>query len=235
MDDLSSRFLSAYNEIDRFLRRLGGHGQEVPFMKVLQEAQGKDSGVRSHFVDLKEFAHLRNAVTHTYRNYQSIATPTVEAVTEIESIKSKLLTPARLIEHFAKQVEVCQVGETVAAAAMKMKVGDFSQLPVYDDGSFVHLLTGETIARWFADRMTADGGRLSSDTVADALAFTEPSTTYEIVGDGATVYDALGLFERAYLKGDSLDAILMTPNGNKAEVPTGIVTIFDVPRLRSLI
>jgi hypothetical protein len=36
MDDLSARFISAYNEIDHFLRRLAGQTQQTPFMQILR-------------------------------------------------------------------------------------------------------------------------------------------------------------------------------------------------------
>jgi hypothetical protein len=234
MDELSSRFVGAYNEIDKFPRRLCKVGPELGFMKVVRKAAQQHAGVKAYEMDLEECAHLRNAIAHSYRNYEVIATPHSGAVRQLEAIKTKLLSPPKLCDHFSGPVVIAASEELVVVAAGKMKEGDFSQLPVYSGSTFVHLLTGETIARWLADRFADSRERLATDIVTNALEFTEPSTTYEIVNHEATFFDALHLFEQAHERGDSLDAILMTPLGGKAELPSGIVTIFDLPRLRAL-
>jgi predicted transcriptional regulator len=49
--------------------------------------------------------------------------------------------------------------------AKEMAEGDFSQVPVYKDDRLIGLLTAETIARWFANRIESEGGILDEDTV----------------------------------------------------------------------
>ncbi|REJ67499.1 MAG: hypothetical protein DWQ31_11225 [Planctomycetota bacterium] len=66
------------------------------------------------------------------------------------------------------------------------------------------------------------------------LSFRESTSTYKIMSKQANIDDALAHFDDFYHKGYSVDAIIITQTGGKKEPPMGIVTVYDMPKLRQL-
>ena len=54
---------------------------------------------------------------------------------------------------------------------------------------------------------------------------------YILVGKTATVFDGLKAFDHSLHAGTSLQAIIVTANGEARETPLGIVTPTDIPSL----
>ncbi len=125
--------------------------------------------------------------------------------------------------------------QPVGEVAALMLDGDFSQVPIYSGRTFVALLTAETITRWLAAKLAGGIGLLEEAPVEDVLPHTEDPNNYVLLARDATVYDALGKFQEFSERGASLDAILLTQSGRREERPLGILTVFDIPRLLSLI
>jgi predicted transcriptional regulator len=232
MDDASSRFLDAFTAIERHLRYLVQADRHTPFSVLVARAAAKDAAVRRLKEALTELADLRNLVVHTYSRRAPLASPSGHAVERIEAIRGELLSPPRVFPAFAKAVAVCGPDEPVGAAVAKMHQGSFSQIPVYQGGQLVGLLTSETVARWLASRLAGGVGLLEEEPVAKVLGHQEGGREHQVLSHAATVFDVLEAFEECYRSGRVLDALLLTPAGSKAELPTGIITVADVPELQ---
>jgi predicted transcriptional regulator len=108
----------------------------------------------------------------------------------------------------------------------------YSQLPVYDNGAFVGLLTAETVARWVASNFTEELNLMEEKSVAEVLRYQEDPENHAFLGRTSTVLDGLTTFDDFLHQGKRLDAILVTEKGQAGEQPLGIVTIHDIPKMR---
>jgi CBS domain-containing protein len=231
MNPLTSRFLSAFNQVERHLRGQAEGDQFTTFATLVDRVAQSNKAVRVLKAALKDFADLRNVLVHRYDQTKEIAIPSEEAVTRLEAIAGSVLAPPRLASLFRGVVETCSPADPVGAAARKMRERSFSQLPVYEDNRLVGLLTAETIARWLAARLDGGIGMLEEEPVAHVLGHQEKTRNHMLMGQAATVYDALAEFDEALHAGVTLEAILLTNSGQPIEKPLGIITVADMPQL----
>lgn len=232
MDELSQRFLTAFNSIEDFLRRQTRSDNRVSFYALIAAAEKTHPGVRRNANDLRAYGDLRNAVAHRYDIERPLATPNGEAVDVFEKICEQILKPPVVGSFFNSAVTTASWDDRIGPVVQQMYEGDFSQVPVQREGKLVALLTAETVARWLAGRFQRESEIiLESEPVSNVLEFTEPTTVFEIISRNTPVVDAIASFEDHYKSGKSLDAIIITHNGRNVETPTGIVTISDMPKL----
>lgn len=231
MDKLSARFLSAFNDIDRFMRRVCGAGEAAPFHEVVDLVAEKSVPVRTLKSELKNYGRLRNAIVHNFHDDETIATPHERVVKRIETVKGYLLAPPTIGSLFNQKVTTCGLETPVVKAVKQMSHAGYSQLPVYQQEEFLALLTTNTIARWLAATFDRDGGVLDETPVEAVLCHAEDTDNFSILGQNNTVFDATEHFAAAARNGKRLDAIVVTADGTKHHLPVGIVTLSDVPKL----
>ena len=227
----SDRFLEAFNSIDNLLRKRFAIDRKTGFYGAVEIAAGKDRSVRRFELDLKEYADLRNAITHERTDGRAIAEPHASTVAGLEEILDLLTEPPKVGDLFRHKVERADIGEPVGRAAKAMLDEDFSQVPVYEGSNYAELLTAETIARWLADKLASGIGLVEEAPIRDVLRFTEDTEHFAFLARRETVFDALAGFENFTSRGKSLDAILITESGKRDERPIGIITVFDMPKL----
>lgn len=234
MGDQTERFLDAYAEIEHFLRRKLKAGSYEPFAALLRAASKTDAAMLQYEDDLREYAELRNAIVHQRSpDGHAIAEPYLDVVIDIERVRDRLLKPPELRALAAYPVVICRPSQRVGTAAMLMRDGDFSQLPIYEDSRFIGLLTAETMARWMAQELRENEGLVEDVAVVEVLPHAESSDNVTFLPRTATVFDGLQAFESFLRRGLNLNAILLTDSGVRDQTPLGIATIADVPRLLS--
>jgi CBS domain-containing protein len=231
MDNLSSRFLSAYNDIDSHLRLICNLEDGMWFPEVVDRAADKIANVRSLKNELKDYGRLRNAIVHNYRDEETIATPHERVVKRIETVRDYLRKPPIIGQLFKTTVAICDLDTAVLKAAKVMLRDGFSQLPVYRGDEFQALLTTNTIARWLAACFERDQGVVDDMCVEVVLGYAEEGDNYVFLKPGHTVADAIEQFASTERVGRRLDAILITQDGTKNRRPSGIITPADIPRL----
>lgn len=231
MDDLSSRFLTAFNKIEQYLRKLCKAKPAESFARLVTQGAEKNAAVHRNEHDLKQFGDLRNAIVHRYEG-RPLATPHEGTVDQLESLAKRILAPPKVGKLFTRKVKTCSPDDSVGDAIKSMFEHDFSQLPVYDNNRLVSLLTTDTVARWLGDCLHKEGGVVLDDTPVKAvLKFAEYDKNYKLLAPNATVYDALDEFDKYVRLGRQLDAILITKDHSKSQKPTGLITAFDIPKL----
>lgn len=235
MDDLSSRFIAAYNAIHRHLCNSVNMGHDADFSVALKAALNKGLISKDIKNKLAELANLRNFVVHEHRHQAAVAVPSAGTVATIEKIRVFVLSPPLLSTLFNKRVETCGPDDPVELAAKKMHDGDFSQLPIYHDSECLGLLTAETIARWLASCITSGCTLNLTEPVTTVLTHQERTSAHDFLPNKEPISKAIDTFDDYSKSGKSLDAIILTHSGRKHEKPTGIITVFDVPEmLRSM-
>ncbi len=142
-ETFGERFLAAFRGIVNHLRTEQAVGGDTPFGTLVRRSSNRAVG--RYLEELLEFADLRNAITHRRRE-SLLATPTEQATVQLESILRLLTDPPRLDTAVGtRKVDACQPSTRVREAASMMRAGDFSQLPVYKERTFVALLTAEPL------------------------------------------------------------------------------------------
>lgn len=233
----ADRFLDAFKAIEDHLRqRLGASGR-VDITELIAQAAGDDPSVRAHQDRLVRYTWLRNAIVHhaNDRQRRAIAEPRRDVVEDIEAICITVTRPPRLAAVVSGKVTVCLPTDPIGSAAHKMAQGDFSQLPVYQDGRVIDLLTSEAIAIWMARRL-ADGLPVDGDTPVAEVVTADADRLHQVVdGATATVAEALEMFDESQSNaGRILQAIVIMRSPASRSV-AGIATVADIPKLlRSL-
>jgi predicted transcriptional regulator len=232
MDALSSQFLSAFNDIEDWMRHELDAKDEDEFAALLRRLERTDAQVRRYAAELKRLARLRNLIAHNHSRDKPLAVPTSSSVERAEAIASLLRSPPLLLTLAAKPVEQCSPADPLGSCVKKMHAGVFSQLPVYDGDRYCGLLTAETIARWLATFFVGDGtGIVDEQTVAEVMRHQEDGDNVRFSPRQATVATGLAAFDEFLKRGKRLEAILITNSGRPTESLLGIVTIHDIPKL----
>lgn len=235
MDDLSSRFLDAFNRIEDWMRNQLNAPERTEFVELLDGCAKARSGIRRHVSTLKRFARLRNLIAHNYSHDRPLAVPTSQTVEQIVNIKNEFLSPPLLLSVATSPVQTCCPTDPLGCSVKKMHDGVFSQMPLYDGDHFVGLLTTETIARWLACNLANGFGLVEEKPLVEVLPHQEDAENHTFLSRTSSVADGLTAFAKFLRRGKSLDAILITQNGRSTEKPLGIVTIHDIPKLRQTI
>lgn len=228
----SEAFLTAFNQIEKHLRRKIGARQWIPFTQLIAQSSRSSPEVRRFREDLKEFADLRNAIVHDRMNGEVIAEPNEWAVERIGKIAAVVTSPPAVIPLFAKRVFSIGENRPLGEAVKLMNDHDFTKLPVIGRGhAFVGLLTANTITRWLG--ATVGGGviDLRTTTVQQALEFTERGESEMFVGPGASVFQVYELFHRVESRGKTLEAVIITEDGVRSDRFLGLITVADLPRI----
>jgi CBS domain-containing protein len=230
MHELTSRFVSAFNRIEKRLGALVGLGDYLPFTQLVEKAATKSSAVKLHRKRLRFLGNLRNLLVHDHEHGKEVAVPTERTVRGLETLADRITSPPLLLTVASRTVRSCRPTDRVGTAARIMHDHCFSQLPVYDGVRLVGLLTGETIARWLAARLGGGVGILEEEPVDKVLEHQE-TAGYALAAQTATVFDGLREFDQSLHSGTALQAVIVTANGRATEVPLGIVTPPDIPSL----
>jgi len=227
----SERFLQAFANIERWIRRITNCEKSVPFFQIVALAAERDPAVRWYQNDLKEFADLRNAIVHERTDGHPIAEPNSQAVKEIERMEAILTSPPKVLPLFRKEVVGVEFDDPVSRALAFMKTRAFSQLPVKRSGRFFGLLSANTVARWLGASVRDEIVSLTETKVGEVLAHTEDPENYVFLNGESSLFDVLTKFDDFESRGKPLDAILLTQSGKSGEQLLGIITVFDVPKI----
>ena len=80
MDDLSSRYLDAFNAIEKWLRTQVTSQERMDFPRLVDTLSDSNYSVRRHNGVLKDLNGFRNHLVHQYRRVKPLAVPTPKAV-----------------------------------------------------------------------------------------------------------------------------------------------------------
>lgn len=132
-----------------------------------------------------------------------------------------------------QRVLTCNADDPIGPVARTLYERHFSQVPVRDGDAWIGLLTTEAIARWMAGRSRNELEVQDAAPVREVLAYADDQADFRVVPEAAPVAQVIGLFDAATAQGQPLKAILV--EGRRQGTPlAGIVTAYDLPRLRHL-
>lgn len=230
-------FMSAFNDVEDYLKSVVYAGKDVGdvgFMKTLDAFRTQRSRdlAPHHYDELRVLAKVRNSLTHErHFNDRRLAVPTETAIDAMRRVRDRLLNPPTAIAVLRSQKPmVVESDLSVRAALDIMYEKDFSQLPVYDDETYVGLLTTNTVARWVADEMRQHDGLVEDASIAVALRYQETELVRHVSRKISST-QALRTFVEAAERGKPLAALIVTETGKPHQRPIAVVTPADLPAL----
>src|SRR5215213_7885485 len=111
----SSRFLTAFTTIEKYLRGKAQLTPETPFARVLLALVESEQLNPVYEYELREFAQLRNAIVHDQRGGVVIAEPTGWAVQQINILKKLILDPPTVGEFFGRDVFTASANDNISS------------------------------------------------------------------------------------------------------------------------
>ncbi|MEU1745799.1 CBS domain-containing protein [Micromonospora arida] len=230
---LGSRFLAAFNDIEKHIRGHLKADERTSFTQLAREYAEKKRLPSQHKSALVAFASLRNAISHgTYYGGRPIAEPVEAIVQEIERLRQLMLEPPRALHVLPHgEVHTVRPGDPVGTALDLVRTLGFSQLPVYDSDGYAGVLTTNAIARWLADQLTRNTGIAEEEPVSHVLRFAEPGENAVLVPRAITVVEAIERLSSGRQAGQLSTALIITENGRRTDKPLRLVAPYDLPLL----
>lgn len=232
-EQAGTRFMTAFNDIEHYLRTSLEKAEHVEFGELVHEFDQREPLTKAERTSLFVFNRLRNAICHgRYYGGKPIAEPVHEVVIQIERLRDQIKNRPKTVDVLGERL-VCSVApnEPISAAFDYVRKFDYSQLPVYEDCTYAGLLTTNAIARWLASQLAANDGLAESETIAAVLQFTEPRERAIHVPKNITVADALHRFDHKGQQEAPVTALILTANGKTTERPLSLVVTNDLPDL----
>lgn len=232
----AQRFLEAYNNIDYALKTRYNINRSTGFSDLVRKAVAINYVVRKYQDELIDYGRLRNAIIHNNNEDYVIAEPHLEVVKNIEHIEKLLTTPPKAVETVARrEVLTTNAGRSMREVITLMASSNFSNIPVYNDQKeLIGVANGQKILNSMGQFLLA-GGKcsvfLDNVQIEDMLSTLQNSNYYEVKNSKCTVEEALDEFD----KNHKLLAILFTKNGNKNELPVGIMTGANVVEAQKIL
>jgi len=225
-------FLAAFNEIEGFLRSALDARKSDGFNWMVSKAEKRHILTSAQANDLKEFASLRNAISHgAYQDFRPIAEPLPETVAEIETIRDQLLHPALAIDVVGPQkVVTFSPGDDINEALHAIRDTGISQFPVYDGKKCIGVLTTNTIARWLADELNDDNS-INHSTIEHVLSFNERKDAAVFLPRTATAPEVIAALTSPHAQQTLPRLVIITEHGNDNQQPLCVVTPSNLPAL----
>ncbi|MGD9714977.1 MAG: hypothetical protein AB7V46_23390 [Thermomicrobiales bacterium] len=227
MSQRTEDFLTAFNELEQFLRDSTNSRRNVPFGGLISRAGDANAAVRSYARDLREWADLRNAVVHEHPRGQVIAEITPDALTEFQRLAQLIMAPPQIFPRFQRDVRVFKESDPLTEAVDDLWREGYSQVVVRKDGEMT-LLSYAGITRWMGDAIDGTIIDLAGATVGSALSF-EEAGGIGFLARGASLFDARELFQQfSRQREQRLRVLVITEHGKASEAPLGLMTASDI-------
>jgi len=148
------RFVTAFNRIDKHLRRVTNVSRSVRMPDVIEAYLKLHPGWKD-VEAWRAYTSLRNVIEHErYGPYQYLFIPTEDAVQDIDRIAQDLLSPSTVGSVFSREVVRVNLDTPLTKVLSLIHEKSYSQFPVCADGKCVGLLTENGITRC---RIISDG------------------------------------------------------------------------------
>ncbi|WP_163580051.1 CBS domain-containing protein [Gracilibacillus saliphilus] len=231
--ELSERFEAAFNQIhDKLCDYANEHNNHASFTEVLTKARIQHHVIDQYYDLLKQCSKLRNAMVHRkIKEDFYIAEPHEDVVKELEQLAELLAEPPTALSIASRPVEYFDLNSPIKKLMTKMQEKEYSQYPIYQEDKLIGMLTDGDIANWFAANINQL--KIELDQPIGEIFQIEKKEHTKIVAKTATVMDIEAVFREYLEKNKKIEAIIITETGTAAELPIGIISSWDLIRLKT--
>ncbi|GGA85259.1 CBS domain-containing protein [Ornithinibacillus halotolerans] len=223
----SERFITAFNRIDKAMDAELENSKGFGFAKSVRILTKYNAIVRKYKDDLLEFAELRNAIVHNRMDTELvIAEPHDSIVEKIEQIEVEMTKPKFVTPQFEKKVKTFDMKDTFTQLLDAIQEKGFSKFPVYNGREFKGLMTENGITKWLAKNKNKN--KHVEDVLIEEILTYQKENNYQFISADTSVYEAVEVFKEQIGKGNRIDALLISKNGQIDETLIGIITAWDI-------
>ncbi len=234
----AEKFLSLFNEIEKYLAKLHGAGGFVPFSRLITELSGNYKVVEFYKDDLREYAELRNAIVHQSRG-ELIAEPYPVTVKQLKKILDDLQDPPRALDIASRPVYSCTTEDPVLEVIGEMTEKVYTHIPVYDRKRFIGVFSEGTIVRWVNDFGRRDASLSKKIKIKDLKkCLGQPDdafNSYRFIAEDSDVFSIQEDFLSFVDERRRLGVLFVTNTGKPKEKILGVITAWDLPKIHELI
>lgn len=231
---LGSRFLDAYNAIDKALRIQYNYKTTISFSDLIRRCADLNHVIRGYENDLINFARLRNAIVHSSDNNKVIAEPHLDVVELMEKIASLITTPPLVVEVMRLR-PVATIDATRNLYDLIKETGKtgHGMIPAYKGNNLVGIVRWRKLIEDLAGILdTCDLDQFIRKTsIEDYLRMYPQSGHFTIVNQSVTIEQILTIFNN----NRKIAGILITANGTATELPVCFLTNADIIDLVKII
>jgi len=237
----AERFITIFNKIDKYLRRVDRqdrHGGFVAFGNLVYDVSKYNKLICTYREDLREYAELRNVIVHQFKG-KSIAEPHDEVVQQIKKLYENLTQPPVAYTIASKPVFVCSTNDFITDVIQVMTEKTYTHIPVYEESEFIGVFSESSITKWIRNS-AEDGGFILEETkIGDLKRYLDRSdnkfNSYKFLAKNTDVFSIQEAFLSFVQEEKRLGAIFITETGKVNEKLLGIITAWDIPKIKSLL
>jgi predicted transcriptional regulator len=224
---LSERFEVAFNQVHDAMKDIVKINDDR-FVVLVKVGAKKYQVIETFKKDLEQYAKLRNAIVHEKMEVgYYIAEPNTKVVEHIEKIANVFNRPNYALSIATKKVLYFDNSESILKVTEAIRQYNYSKFPIYKNKEFVGLLTAGSIVKWMAQNMVSSSVNLADTHIFDIMKY-EKDHLIEFVPKSTNIFDVETIFGKSHKVKKKLEAVIITENGKKDEVPLGIITPWDL-------
>lgn len=220
----AERFLTAFNRIERHLKRQTGLADHEPMTAAMRRFFVQEPQWRRLENPLHAFRELRNLIVHErYDPHAYLAIPSETVTAQIERTADALEHPKRADQTYGRTVLYLNASDRLETFLERaVRQADIDQVPVYQDGVFAGLLTGWDVTRfWVKQAATLNPAGVH---VAQVLGGEPAPERVAFIARDASDMAVRSAFEDR----PGLVCVLITDGGRRDAKPVGIATAYDL-------
>ncbi|NLC16635.1 MAG: CBS domain-containing protein [Clostridiales bacterium] len=225
MSSNASKFIEAYNIIDRTLRTQYGYKDSLSFSELLRQTAPKNQLVKKYADELYDFGRLRNAIVHKSTD-KIIAQPNDEAVELITHIARLLTSPPLAIDVVKKrQIIAFDDDQNVSDLIEAISKHNYSNIPIYQGDRVAGIVNSKQILNVLVKILQTkkilnyeDLKKIKLSQIAH-IDYEE----YVFMPTSASIIDVLTV----YAQNPRLKAVLLTRHGDNTLPVLAVVTSSD--------
>ena len=232
------QYMELFKKFETKLREIAGvNSDSIQFKDILDKAKRNNPLVEYKEDLIWDLYGLRNVFAHCDRD-KYIAEVNSMAFEELNKLYSNLENPPKVIDLFAKEIFRTRLSDDVLAVLESMKENVYTHVPVYDENDkFVGILSETTVMNWLIENLVDGKASFSNKTMGDfnSKYLHTSENKYEFVASDFDIFAAQKMFDSSMYAGERLGCIIITQSGNRDEKPIGIITAWDLPKIRDFL
>lgn len=228
------KFLTAFKKLEEKLKKVAqAPADHTHFREIIAKAKDKNPLIALKEGMIWDLYGLRNVFAHKDRD-KYIAEVNALAMDETTKLLELLEHPPTVGQSFRTDMYIASLDTMTETVLRTMKEELYTHVPVYEDEKFIGVLTETTVLDWLVEKINAGKANFDKQFVRDIKRayLHSPTNKFEFVAEDRSVFDVLKLFEDSMLAGERLGAVFVTTDGKKDRRPIGIITAWDLPRIK---
>lgn len=235
MEKLEPKYLTEFKKLEAKLRKISRCGKDtVHFRDVIEKAKKINPVIEKNEGLIEDLYGLRNVFAHADRD-KYIADVNDFAFTELGRLINLIENPPKAADVFKREVYTAKIDTPLKDVLQEMRGKIYTHVPIYDGDKFIGILSETTILEWLSENITDCGtAYFEKQRIKDInRKYLHTKTNqYKFIKGETSIFEVQKMFESAISEQERLGVILITKSGQKNEIPIGIITAWDLPRIQ---